>query len=123
MIFADGSGDQGSIPGPVIPKTKKWYLISPCLTLRIITYGSRVSSAIPGKEKYPPLHLGVTAIEKGALDYGQPTYIYIYIYIYTLYIFYNSDDVKKCNCLLIKNIGQTDILEKKFYKKKKIRTA
>ena len=35
-------GDQGSIPGPVIPKTKKWYLMSPSLTLSIIRYGSRV---------------------------------------------------------------------------------
>ena len=49
-VFANGSGDLGSIPGRVIPKTKKWYLMPPCLTLRIIRYGSRVNWSNPGKE-------------------------------------------------------------------------
>ena len=35
-VFANGPGDRGSIPGRVIPKTKKWYLMPPCLTLSII---------------------------------------------------------------------------------------
>ena len=35
-VFADGPGDWGSIPGQVRPKTQKWYLILPCLTLSII---------------------------------------------------------------------------------------
>ena len=35
-----------SIPGPVIPKTQKWHLISPCFTLKIISDGSRVRGAI-----------------------------------------------------------------------------
>ena len=30
--FSNGSGDRSSIPGQVIPRTKKWYLIPPCLT-------------------------------------------------------------------------------------------
>ena len=30
-------------------------------------YGARISGAIQGKEKHPPLHLVVVAIEKGAL--------------------------------------------------------
>ena len=34
-------GDQGSIPGRVIPKTQKWYLMLPYLTLSIIRYESR----------------------------------------------------------------------------------
>ena len=42
IVFANGSGDLGSIPGRVIPKTQKWYLMPPCLTLSIIRYGSRV---------------------------------------------------------------------------------
>ncbi len=29
-------GDRGSIPSRVIQKTKKWYLMQPCLTLSII---------------------------------------------------------------------------------------
>ena len=36
-VFINGPGDQGSIPGQVIPKTKKkWYLVQPCITLSII---------------------------------------------------------------------------------------
>ena len=35
-VFANGSGDPGSIPGRVIPKTPKWYFMLPCLTLSII---------------------------------------------------------------------------------------
>ena len=41
-VFANGPGNGGSIPGLVIPKTKKWYLMSPCLTLSIIRHRSRV---------------------------------------------------------------------------------
>ena len=44
-VFANGQGNLGSIPGRVIPKTQKWYLMPPCLTLSIIRYGS-----IQGKE-------------------------------------------------------------------------
>ena len=39
-VFANGTGDCGSIPGRVIPKLKKWYLIFPCSTLSIISYVS-----------------------------------------------------------------------------------
>ena len=43
-VFANGPVEWGSIPGRVIPKTKKkkWYLISPCLTHIIIRCVSRV---------------------------------------------------------------------------------
>ena len=34
--FANGHGDWGSIPGRVIPKTKKGYLMPHCLTLSIL---------------------------------------------------------------------------------------
>ena len=49
-VFANGPGNQGSIPGQVIPKTQKWYLMPLYLTLSIIRYGSRVSGAIQGKK-------------------------------------------------------------------------
>ncbi len=49
-VLTSGLGDQGSIPGRVIPKTQKWYLIPPCLTLSIIGYGSRIIEAIQRKE-------------------------------------------------------------------------
>ena len=35
-VFTSCRGDQGSIPGRVIPKTQKWYFMPPCLTLSII---------------------------------------------------------------------------------------
>ena len=50
IMLPNGPGDYSSILGRVIPKTQKWYLMSPCLTLSIIRYGSRVSAAILGKE-------------------------------------------------------------------------
>ena len=49
-VFANGLGDLGSIPGRVISRLKKWYLMSPCLTLSIIRYGSKVNGAIQEKE-------------------------------------------------------------------------
>ena len=48
-VFANGPGDLGSIPGRVMPKTQKWYLIPPCLTLSNIRYVSRVKWKIQGK--------------------------------------------------------------------------
>ena len=41
-VFANGPGDLGSIPGCVIQKTLKWYLIPTCLTLSNLRYGSSV---------------------------------------------------------------------------------
>ena len=52
-VFANGPGDLGSIPGRVIPKTQKWYLMPPYLTLSIIVYGSRVKWNDPGKGVAP----------------------------------------------------------------------
>ena len=49
LVFANGPGDLGSIPGCLIPKTLKWYVIPPCLTLSIIRYVSRVKWSNPGK--------------------------------------------------------------------------
>ncbi len=60
-VFANGPGDLGSIPGPVIPKTLKWYLIPPCLTLIDIRYASRVKWSNPGKGVAPSLDFGVVA--------------------------------------------------------------
>ena len=52
-VFANGLGDLGSIPGRVIPKTQKWYLMAPCLTLSNIRYGSRVKWSNSGKGVAP----------------------------------------------------------------------
>ena len=48
-VFANGRGDLGSIPSCIIPKTLKWYLIPPCLTLSNIRYVSRVKRSNQGK--------------------------------------------------------------------------
>ena len=48
-VFANGPGDLGSIPGRVIPKTLKWYLMPPCLTLSNTRYVSRVRWSNPRK--------------------------------------------------------------------------
>ena len=34
--FANDPGDRSSIQGQVIPKTQKWYLMPPCLTVGIM---------------------------------------------------------------------------------------
>ena len=47
-VFANVPGDPGSIPDRVIPKTQKWYLMSPCLTLSIFREASRVKRSNPG---------------------------------------------------------------------------
>ena len=53
IVFTNGPWDLGSIPGCVIPKTLKWYLIPPCLTLSNIGYVSRVKWSNPGKGVVP----------------------------------------------------------------------
>ena len=54
-VFVNDPGDWGSIPGRVMPKTQKWYLVGPCLTLGIIRYGSRVKWSNPGEGVVPSL--------------------------------------------------------------------
>ena len=60
-VFTNGPGDRGSIPCQVIPKTQKWYLMLPCLTLSILRYRSRIKWNNPRNEVMPS---PVVAIEK-----------------------------------------------------------
>ena len=85
---------RGSIPGGVIPKTQKWFLI-PCLTLSIIRLVSRVKWINSGKGVEHSFITRYSSYWKGslrvALDDGRLRYIYIYIYIYIytkLYIYF-----------------------------------
>ena len=77
-VFANGPGELGSIPGRVIPKTQKWYLMPPCLTLSIIRYGSRAKWVNPGKGVAPSLTPWCSSYRKGSLrvtlDYGRQLY-------------------------------------------------
>ena len=80
-VFAEGLGDLDVIPGRVIPKAQKWYLMPPCLTHSFIRYVSRVSGSIQGKYYRPLLHLGVVAIEKGAFRSPSTTVGLLTIYM------------------------------------------
>ena len=48
-VFTNGSGDGVQSLVESYQRLKKWYLMSPCLTLSIIRYISRVNEAIKGK--------------------------------------------------------------------------
>ena len=100
-VFANGPGDQGSIPGQVIPKTKKkWYLMPPCLTLSLIRYRSRVKWSNLRKELAPSPTPWCSSYWKSilqvALDYDRQLYILmqkgwkILDYIYSSYLFIYS---------------------------------
>ena len=63
-VFANCSGDLGTIPGRVIPKTQKMVLDSSLFN--IIRYRSRVKWRNPGNGVTPILLLVVVTIQKGA---------------------------------------------------------
>ena len=90
-VFANGPEDLGSIPGRIIPKIFKWYLIPPCLTLSYTRYVSMVKWSNPGKIVAPSPTPQCSSYWKGsllaALDYGRQIIIYIYMYklSYTFY--------------------------------------
>ena len=65
--FANGPGDLGSIPGRIIPKTLKWYLIPPCFTLSNIRYVSRVKGSNPENGVAPILTPRFSSYWKGSL--------------------------------------------------------
>ena len=65
--FATGPGDLRSIPGRVIPKTLKWYLMLPCLALSNIRYVSRVKWSNPGKRVAPSAKPRCSSYRKGSL--------------------------------------------------------
>ena len=55
MVRVFAKGDLGSITGRVISKTQKWYLMLPCLTLSMISYGSRTKWSNPRNGEAPSL--------------------------------------------------------------------
>ena len=84
-MFANRLGDLGSIPGRVIPKTQKWYLMPPCLTLSIIRYGSRVKWSNPGKGVAPSPTPWCSKLSKrepsGHPRLWSPTLLFYLLYI------------------------------------------
>ena len=70
-VFANRRSGWGSIPGLLIPKTQKYYLIPACLTHNFMRYGSRISRITQEKEQHPLLNCGVVVIEKE--DFRSPS--------------------------------------------------
>ena len=67
LVFANGSGDRGSISGWVIPMTQKMELDASLVNTQHYKVGIKGKVEQPiEKEQRPPLHFGVSAIEKGA---------------------------------------------------------
>ena len=64
-VFANGLGDQSSIPGR---RLKNWYLMPPCLILSIIRYGSRVKLSNPGNGVAPSPTPRYSSYRKGAFE-------------------------------------------------------
>ena len=77
-VFANGPGDRDLILGRVIPKTQKWYLMPPCITLSIIRYRSRVKWSNPRKGVTPSPTPWCSTYRKGSLRVTLDYYIYIY---------------------------------------------
>ena len=67
-VFADGPVDGGSIPGRFIPKTQKWYLMPPCLTLSIIRYESRVKCTNREPSDHPRLRSPTLLLFRNAIS-------------------------------------------------------
>ena len=70
-VFANSPGDQGSIPGWVIPKIKKMVFDVTLLNTQHHKIRIKLKWENPENEVAPSLHLGVVAIEKGA--FGSPS--------------------------------------------------
>ena len=93
-VFASVPGDLDSVPGRVISKILKWYLI-PCITLSKIRYVSRVKWSNLGKGVKPSPTSRYSSYWKGSIpiapDYGRQLYFTLYIYIYIYAWFDNKD--------------------------------
>ena len=80
-VFANGLGDQGSIPGWVIPKTEKMVLGVALLDTQ--HYKVRIQGKVEQSREWSnalPLYLGVVAIEKGTNL--TVTFIFALIFMY-----------------------------------------
>ena len=89
-LFTNCLGNLGSTPDRVIPKTLKWYLILPCLTLSNIRYISRVKRSNTGNGVAPSPLPQCSSYWKGilrvALDYGRQLYLLYMASIYNSYL-------------------------------------
>ena len=82
-VFTNGPGDLGSIPGRVISRLKKWYLILPCLTQH---YKVKIKGKVERSRERSsaPSTPWCSSYRKGSLRVtldNSRRLIYIYIYI------------------------------------------
>ena len=81
-VYAKGPENLGSIPGHVIPRLLKWYLIPPCLKRSNKRYESSVKWNNPGKGVAPSPTPRCSSYWKGSLpitlDYGRQLYFYLF---------------------------------------------
>ena len=79
-VFTNGPGDWGSIASWIIPKTQKWYMMPPCLTLSIKRQRSKVKWSNPGNKVAASPTLWCSNYWKGSLrvtlNYGRQLYFY-----------------------------------------------
>ena len=87
-VFTYGSGDLGSVPGRVIPKTQKWYFDASLLNAQ--HYKVQIKGKVEqSRERCSALPTPwCSSYRKGSLrvtlDYSRQLYFYfLYIYIYT----------------------------------------
>ena len=87
IVFANGPEDLDSIPGRVMPKTQKWYLTPPCLTLSLIRYESMIKWSNPRKGVVLSTTPSCSSYLKGSLlvtlDYSGQLYL-LNIHLYRL---------------------------------------
>ena len=102
-VFTNGSGDWGSIPGRVIPKTQKIVFDASLLNTQHYKVRIKAKRSNQGEKWRPLLHLDVAAIEKGA--FGSPSttvgqLIYIYIYLNSCACFRSHGNIISANIIL-----------------------
>ena len=78
-VFTNGLGDQGSVPGRVVPKTQAMVFDAALLNTQHYKVRIRVKWSIPGKSVMPAYYWKRSL--RVALVYGHQLYFYIYIYI------------------------------------------
>ena len=94
-VFANCPGDQGSLPGRVIPSTQKMVIDISLLKTQDNKVRIKGKRSDQGNGIAPPLHLGVVAIEKGAV--GSPsTKVTNFTYLFSFF-WENDKSIIVCN--------------------------
>ena len=96
-VFANGSGDLGSIPGRVIPKTQKMVLDASLLNTQ--HYKVRIKGKVePSREGVAPSPTSwCSSYRKKSLrvtlDYGRQLYFYLYLPTHSAQVGYDTRSI------------------------------